>query len=82
MISKENGQAIVESYKNYKLTESRFFRSYKFKPDGSYDTEKIDKQEPVFLFKCLENEIEYNNMGRVKIMRFNCVLNEHEIINY
>lgn len=82
LATKENGEDLMNSYPNYKITESRFFKSYKFEKDGSFSSEEIVKQEPVFLFRCIENEIEYNNMGRIKKMKFNCALNEHEIVNY
>ncbi len=79
--SKENGDALVECYKNYKINESRFFRSNKFNKDGSESTETIDQQEAVFLFECDTDKIQYNNSGRICYMEFNCVLNEHQILN-
>ena len=62
-------------YSNYKITESSFFTSKGFKPDGSPSDVDITKQEQVFLFKCNEEDIEINRTGRVKKMQFDCVVN-------
>ncbi len=77
---------LLGTYQKYKITESRFFSSFKQKADGSYTNVSVVKQEPVFLFAFVHEDEGtgydmYNDSGRVKLMKFKCVLNEHELVS-